>query len=152
MVNTKLSDLGSRKVSMSPGPEKIESLFGDGVSKPGDVVGIDIATGQIIAHDEGAGTTSETLKGIVADNPLVAEDTAIPTTMLTPVIIPQSGRDYRVNLTDPGGATHIQGWNIGLSADAGKFAGVATANTAGAVANLISAMANGDLVGEIRWR
>ena len=152
MVNTKPSDLGSRKIAMSPGTEKIETLLGDGVSKPGDVVGIDVATGRMVPTDIGVGTTSETFKGIVDDNPLLAEDTAITAGLPSPVIIPQSGRDYRLNITDPGGATHIQGWNIAFSADAGKCAGVATANTAGATGNLISAMANGDTVGEVRWR
>ena len=148
----KYTDLGSRDVALSGLGEIRRPALGDGVSRPGDVVGIDAATGRIIAHDEGAGTTSETFYGIVDDLPTIAANAVIPTDVGCSVIKPQSGHKYRIGITDPGGATHIKGWNIALSADAGKCAGVATANTAGAVANLSKAMANLDTWGEVDWR
>jgi len=151
MVKTKISDLGSREIAVSGLGEIRKPALGDGISKPGDAVGFDIATGRIVAHDEGVGTTAETFYGIVDDLPTIAEDTAITAGLACSVIKPQGGHVYRVGITNPGGATHIKGWNIGLSADAGKFAGLATANTAGVRGNLHKAMANGDTVGEVEW-
>lgn len=149
MANTKISDLGSRKISLSGlGEIKIPAL-GNGVAKPGDIVGITDATGKIVGIDIGA---SELFRGIVDDKPEIAENTAIADGAPCAVIIPQSGHIYRLGITDASGAV-VSGLPHKVSATAGKLEGPANTNmnTAGNMAVNTKALANGDTVMEAQW-
>ncbi len=150
MVNTKISHLGSRKIALSGLGEVKESALGDGIAKPGDLVGIIAATGKVVRTDLGAGTTSETFIGIVDDKPTIAEDTAIPDGDPLSVIKPQSTHKYRVKMEDPGGAI-IEGQPMGFSDDAGAMEDIATMGTAGVYANLDIAVVDNDTVCQVTW-
>ena len=150
MANTKLSDLGSRKVGISAGPEVIRTALSDGASIPGDMVGLDASTGQIVPHDEGATSHPDSFLGILDDIPDKAEATAQTADKPVSIIFPTSGRRYRVNVTNPA-ATVIVGWAIGTSADAGKMAVLATKNAAGADGHITKQMVTGDTVAEVQW-
>ena len=151
MVNTKISDLGSRDIALSGLGEIRRTLIADGTAKPGDLVGVIEATGKVIRTDLGIGTTSETFVGIVDDNPTYADNTATTNGKPCVVIVPTSGHVYRVKMEDPGGPI-IQGFPMGFSDDAGAMEDIATMGTAGVYANLFKSVVDDDVVCEVRWR
>lgn len=148
MANTKISDLGSRRIAISGLPEIRKPALGDGTCKPGDIVGVISATGKVVRTDIGA---SEYFEGIVDDDPTIAEDTAIADGAPLSIIYPTSGHVYRTKMEDPGGAEE-RGTPIGFSNEAGALEDLAAVNTAGLVGYLETDMANGDTVGEVRWK
>lgn len=151
MANTKISDLGSRKICVSDIDEKRIPALGNGVAKPGDVVAIVRSTGQVAGSDIGA---FEYFEGIMDDDPTIAEDTAIAAGAACSVIIPQSGHRYRIHCVDLGGAV-LEGTRMGFSATAGALAKCAAIGVAGSVIHGIcstsSLGANGDTVVEVTW-
>jgi hypothetical protein len=147
MANTKISNLGSRKISLLP-DEVRKPALGNGTAKPGDIVGITDSTGKVVGTDIGA---SELYRGILDDLPTIPEDTAIPDGVPCMVIIPRSGRFYRVACTDPSGAV-VSGLPHKLSTTAGALEGAANSNmnTAGNFGINSKALANGDTVMEMQ--
>lgn len=152
MANTKISHLGDRRIAISGLPEIRIPALGNGVVKPGDVVGIVRSTGYATGSDIGA---FEYFEGIVDDEPSLAEDTAITAGIPCSVIVPQSGHKYRVGCVDLGGAV-LEGTGMGFSATAGKLQKVTAVGVAGStvfgLAQTVSLGANGDTVVEVRWR
>ena len=148
MVNTKISDLGSRKIALSGKEEIRVPAKGDGTSKSGDAVGIAVTTGYAVRSDIGA---SELFIGILDDQPDMADDTAITAGKACSVIIPQSGHKYRVKMEDSG-ASQYKGQPLGFSDTAGAFEDVAALSTAGCVATLAKDIVDDDTVCEIYWR
>lgn len=148
MANTKISDLGTREISVQ-GNDKRVSALGDGTAKPGDLVGITDATGKVVQTDIGA---SEMFRGILDNDYKTAEDTAIPDGSPCSIIIPESGKKYNMKCKDPGGAV-VSGLAHKLSDTAGAIEGAANTNivTAGSKALNTRALANGDTVGEFQW-
>lgn len=151
MANTKISDLGSRKICVSDINEKRIAALGNGTAKPGDVVGIVRTTGYATGTDIGG---FEYFEGILDDNPNTAEDTAIVAGVACSVIVPQAGHRYRVGCVDLGGAV-LEGTRMGFSAAAGKMqkataVGVAQSTIYG-IASTSSLGANGDTVVEVTW-
>jgi hypothetical protein len=53
MPNTKISDLGNRQIAISGLPEIRKPALGDGTAKPGDIVGVIVATGRVVRSDIG---------------------------------------------------------------------------------------------------
>lgn len=151
MANTKISALGSRKISVE-GNDKTIAALGNGTAKPGDLVGITDSTLKVVDLLVG---TSEMFVGILDDLPELAEDTAIPDGTPCRVIVPESGKKYNVKCTDPTGAV-VSGLGH-LSATAGGAAGAVVGaaatsiNTAGVRWINTKALANGDTVGEFRY-
>lgn len=148
MANTKISDLGDRRIAISGLPEIRIPALGDGTAKPGDQVGITDATGKVVRSDLGA---SELWRGILDDEPTVAEDTAIPDGAPCSVIIPQGGHLYRCKCEDPTGAV-VSGTPHTWSNDAGALEDQAALNTGEVLAVNEKPLANGDTVGEFRWK
>lgn len=148
MANTKISHLGTRKISLSGNERRIPAL-GNGVAKPGDIVGITDATGKVVGINIGA---SELFRGILDDKPEIAEDTAIADGAPCSVIIPQSGKLYNIGITDAAGAV-ASGLPHKVSNSAGKLEGPANTNmnTAGNLAINTKPLANGDTVMEAQW-
>jgi len=151
MANTKISDLGDRRIAISGLPEIRIPAKGNGIAKPGDVVGIVRSTGKIAGTDIGA---FEYYEGILDDNPDLEEDTPIPDGATCSVIVPQSGHKYRIGCVDMGGEV-LKGTRLGFSASAGKMektsaVGVA-ASTVFGIASMAIIGANGDTVTEARF-
>jgi len=148
MTNTKISNLGSRRICLGTEESRIPAI-GNGVAKPGDIVGITDATGKVVGIDIGA---SEMFRGILDDLPTLAEDTAVPDGAPCSVIIPKSGNFYRIGITDPTGAV-VSGLSHAVSATAGKLVGAANTNlnTAGNMAINSKSLGNGDTVMEAQW-
>jgi hypothetical protein len=147
MANTKISDLGSRKIALSGLGEIYLPALGDGTAKPGDMVGITDATGRVVRCDIGA---SELFRGILDDLPTIAEDTAITAALPCSIIVPQPGHQYRVKMEDAGGAL-TSGQPMGFSDDAGAMEDIAGLGTAGVHAVLTKAIVDDDVVCEIQW-
>jgi hypothetical protein len=150
MSNTKISDLGSRRIAISGLPEIRKTALGNGTAKPGDVVGVASATGKVAGSDDGA---FEYFEGIVDDDPTIAEDTAIADGSPLSLIVPQSGHLYRVHTDDPGGAA-LRGTSMGFGAGAGALDQLDELNDADktTMAYLEKDQANGDTVAEVRWK
>ena len=148
MANTKISDLGDRRIAISGLPEVRKPALGNGTAKPGDIVAIDSTTGKVVATDIGV---SELFEGIVDDDPTIAEDTAIADGKPLSLLLPSKNHVYRTKIEDPAGAK-VAGQPYGFSDTAGALEGLAAANTAGCQGYLHTAVANGDTVGEIRWK
>jgi hypothetical protein len=151
MANTKISHLGDRRIAISGLPEIRLPALGNGIAKPGDVVGIVRSTGYATGSDIGG---FEYFDGILDDNPDTAEDTAIVAGVACSVIVPQKGHLYRVGCVDLGGAV-LEGTPMGFSATAGKMEKCAAIGVAGSVihgnAYTASLGANGDTVVTVRW-
>jgi len=148
MANTKISDLGN-EICLSAGEEIRIPALGNGVAKPGEVVGITDATGKVVGTDIGA---SEMYRGILDKHWKTDIDTAIGDGVRCSVVVPRSGRVYRIWCTDPAGAV-VSGLSHNISTTAGCLTGAASVslNVAGNRAININALANGDRVGEFQW-
>jgi hypothetical protein len=150
MVNTKITHLGgSRKIARSGLGEVRISALGNGTAKPGDLVGVTDATGKVVGTDIGA---SEMFRGILDDEPTLAEDTAITDGMPCSIIVPQGAHIYAIKCTDPTGAV-VSGLQHKASATAGAITGAANTNlnTAGNMCTNHEALANGDTVMLADW-
>ena len=149
MVNTDLADLNATKIEMSSGGETRVDALADGNMKPGALVGVTDATGKIVGCDIGA---SELFVGILDINIETDMDTAIVDAVPCKIIIPKSGRKYRIRTKDPGGA--VTSGNVHKIADtAGNIEGATNTGlgTAGSRCVNTRALANGDTIGEYRW-
>lgn len=149
MANTKISDLGSRKIAVSGLGEIRIPALGNGTAKPGDVVGVTDATGKVVGINIGS---SEMFRGILDDDPTLAENTAITDGKACSIIIPQKGHRYRVHCKDPSGAV-VSGLPHKFGDVAGTVLGAANTNmnTAGNCCINSQALANGDTVMEAEW-
>lgn len=146
MANTKISDLGDRRIAISGLPEIRKPALGDGTAKPGDIVGIN-SSGKVVQTQVG---TSELFDGILDDEPILAEDTAIPDGYACSVIVPQSGHLYRCKMEDAGGSV-AAGMPHAVGSTAGALEDTANLNTATPLAKLEKAIVDNDTVGEFRW-
>jgi hypothetical protein len=146
MANTKISDLGP-EIALSSGGETRIPALGNGTAKPGHLVGITDATGKVVGTDIGA---SELFHGILDKGYKTDIDTAIPDGTPCSVIVPKSGRKYRIFCTDQGGAV-VSGMPWKISETAGSLTANTNMVTAGNVALNDKAIANDDLVGEYIW-
>ncbi len=147
MASTKISDLGS-EIAMNAGEEVRIAALGDGTAKPGDAVGI-TAAGKVVQTDVGA---SELFVGFLDKSYKTDIDTAIADGAPCAVIVPRSGRGYRVACTDPTAGVPAGNGHI-FSATAGALVGAAATgiNTAGVKAINSKALVDTDTVMEIRW-
>lgn len=148
MANTKISDLGN-EICLSAGEEIRIPALGNGIAKPGEIVGITDSTGKVVGIDIGV---SELFRGILDKHWKTAIDIAITNGERCSVVVPRTGRVYRIWCTDPTGAV-VSGLPHKISATAGNLEGAANANmnTAGNQAINIKALANTDRVGEFQW-
>lgn len=146
MVNTKISQLGSRDIAISGLPEIRIPAMGDGTAKPGDLVGITDATGRVAQTGTGG---ADYFHGILDDVPDMAENTAITAGKPCSVIVPQSGHKYRVKCLDFGGAAVSGVAVIHGTAGAVTFDGAIENATLGYLAEPI---VDDDTVCEMRWK
>jgi len=144
MANTKLSDIGT-KVAIASKGKKTVSALGDGTAKPGDAVGIILATGKVVQTDIGV---SELFTGFLDINVETDMDTAIVDGVPCEIIIPQSGLDYNIQVEDPAG-DEGEGYPYTFSDTAGAMEQAASAILG--KARLASTLATGDLYGTVRW-
>jgi len=100
MVNTKISDLGSREIAVSGLSEVRRGALADGTAKPGDLVGIDDSDGK--AKQTGTAGV-DYYHGILDDLPTIAEDTAPTAGTPVKIIVPQKTHKYRSKCLDFGG-------------------------------------------------
>lgn len=148
MANTKISDLGN-EICLSAGEEIRIPALGNGTAKPGELVGVTDGTGKVVGTDIG---TSEMFRGILDKHWKTDIDAAITDGERCSIVIPQSGRLYRIWCTDPTGAV-VSGLPHNISTTAGNLTGAANTNmnTAGNRAINHKALANTDRVGEFMW-
>jgi len=148
MANTKISDLGN-EICLSAGEEIRIPALGNGIAKPGEIVGITDATGKVVGIDIGA---SELYRGILDKHWKTGIDAVITDGERCSIVVPTSGRQYRVWITDASGAVTTGNGHI-VSTTAGRLVGTAAANmnTAGNLCININVLANGDLVMECQW-
>lgn len=144
MANTTLSSIAT-KVALSAGGERRVAAIGDGTAKPGDAVGIILATGKVVQTDIGA---SELFVGFLDINVETDMDTAIVDTVPCEIIIPTSGHDYAVQIEDPAG-DEGNGYPYTFSDTAGAMEQAASAILG--IARLADTVATGDLYGKVRW-
>jgi len=148
MANTVISDLGN-EICLSAGEEIRLPALGNGIAKPGEIVGITDADGKIVGIEVG---TSELFAGIVDKHWKTGIDAVIAAGEKCSVVVPTTGRMYRLWITDASGAV-TRGNGHTVSATAGRLVGAAAAsmNTAGVLCTNTNVLANGDLVMESRW-
>jgi hypothetical protein len=142
MVNTKITDLGGRKIALSPFPEIKLGALGDGTSKPGDLVYINTSGKAVYA-------TTALFNGIVDDDPTIAENTAIADGAPLTIIKPKSGHVYRVKMADQGAGRAV-GANMVLANGTGAitYQGDTTLDI---LAQLNTAVVDDDTVCELTW-
>lgn len=144
MANTTLSSVAP-KVALSVGGEKRKPALGDGTAKPGDAVGIILATGKVVQTDIGA---SELFVGFLDINVDTDMDTAIGDGIPCEIIEPTSRHIYNVQIEDPAGDEGA-GYPYTFSDTAGALEQAASAILG--IARLASTVATGDLYGKINW-
>ena len=146
MVNTKISDLGSRDIALSAGGEVRKTAIADGTAKPGDLVGITDADGKSMQTGTGG---VDYFTGILDNDYKTAEDTAIPVGTIVSIIVPRSGRLYRVKCLDFAGAA-VQGAAV-IHGTAGAVTFHAAIENA-TLGYLNKAIVDDDTVCEVRWK
>ncbi len=144
MANTTLSSVAP-KVALSPGGESYVSALGDGTAKPGDAVGVILATGKVVQTDIG---TSELFVGFLDINVETDMDTAIADAVPCRIIVPQSAHVYNIQIEDPAGDEGA-GYPYTFSDTAGAMEQAASAILG--LARLADTVATGDLYGKVRW-
>lgn len=168
MVNTAISDIGEQ-IQCSGGAESLEPILGDGAVKAGMACG-KLTTGKAIAVDGDSATAGISFAGIMDRHYSVALDTAITDALANNVIVPKSGRIYRVFIEDPG-ATVLKGAPMTFGqTTAGSFKVIGTEGATGTLTRTLAIddtvdvveepivaylesdqIVNGDTVGYIRW-
>jgi len=142
---TKISDLGST-VCVDDLEEHLRPALGNAAAIPGDMCGIDAATGRVTGVNDG---TDENFVGILKEDKVTGTETAIGTDVPCSLIVPKSGHRYRVrclNTVD----TQEEGYPLGFSATAYKVDALADAELA--VMRLSSPMKeDNDTVAEVVW-
>lgn len=144
MANTTLSSIATQVAASAVG-EKRKSALGDGTAKPGDSVGIILATGKVIQTDIGV---SELFTGFLDINVETDMDTAIVDGVPCEIIVPQSGHEYNILIEDPAG-DEGEGTPYTFSDTAGAMEAAASAILG--LARLASTIATGDTYGKVRW-
>ena len=144
MANTTLSDVAP-VVALSVGGETRIPALGDGTAKPGDAVGIVLATGLVVQTDVGA---SELFVGFLDINVDTDMDTAIVSGVPCELIVPKSGHTYNIHIEDPVG-DEGEGFPYTFSDTAGTMEQAASAILG--IARLAGTIATGDLYGKVRW-
>ena len=150
MVNTAISDIGEQ-IQCSGGAESLEPILGDGAVKAGMACG-KLTTGKAIALDGDSATAGISFAGIMDRHYSVALDTAITDALPNNVIVPKSGRIYRVFIEDPG-ATVLKGAPITFGqTTAGSFKIVGTLS-GGTIVPLLEINTGTDVVVEniVAW-
>ena len=102
MVNDAISDLGTN-VQASAGAEEIVPCLGSGNTTPGMICYID-TNGKSQPVDGNSATAGIQFNGIQARDNAIALDTAITDELVCNLLVPHSGRIYRVFIEDVGGA------------------------------------------------
>ena len=143
MANEKLSDVAT-KVALSPGGETYVNALGDDTAKPGDAVGVILATGKVIQTEIGS---SELFVGFLDINVETDMDTAIADGVPCKIIEPKSGHNYNVHIEDPAGPEG-NGFPYTFSDTAGTLEQAASAILG--LFRLKSTVATGDLYGIVR--
>ena len=147
MTKTKLSDLGS-SVCVDLQNEKFVPALGNGSSVPGDLVYIDPANGRVAGSDK---TTAQFFTGILMESKITGTETAIVTDIPCKVVIPKSGRNYRIRCTVVAGAVDETGGGVHFDDDAGKGETTAVTLANAKLGRLSAEAAVGDTVAEITW-
>ncbi len=155
MANTAISHIGEQ-IQASGGSEHLEPVLGDGAAKAGMLCGI-LNTGKAIAIDANSATAGLHFAGIMDRHYSVALDTAITDALLNNLMVPKSGRLYRVFIEDFG-AVGLKGSPLTFATTtAGSLMVVATvtgkleSGASNIVAYIEKDVANGDTVALIRW-
>jgi len=143
MANTDLRDIGTSVIAGSEGDEEIIPALGNGVGIPGDLVSIG-SDRKIVGADLGA---SELLTGILKESKITGTETAPGDGVPCSVVVPKSGRLYRIRILDQTGAKEI-GYGLHVSATAYKATVAADVNNA--MFTLARPIANGDTVATVR--
>ena len=144
MANTTLSSVAP-KVALSAGGESRVAAIGDGTAKPGDCVGITLATGAVVQTDIGV---SELFVGFLDINVETDMDTAIVAGVPCSIIVPTSRHVYNIQIEDPAG-DEGEGYPYTFSDTAGSMEQAASAILG--LARLAGTVATGDLYGKVRW-
>ena len=142
---TTIKELGS-KVCVDDLDEHLRPALGNAAAIPGDMCGIDAATGRVTGVQDG---TDENFVGILKEDKVTGTEDAIGTDVPCSLIVPKSGHRYRVrclNTID----TQEEGYPLGFSATAYKVDALTDAELA--VMRLSSPMKeDNDTVAEVVW-
>jgi len=144
MANTTLSSIATQ-VALSAGGETKVAALGDGTAKPGDAVGIILATGKVVQTDIGV---SELFVGFLDINVETDMDTAIVDGVPCEIIVPTSAHEYAIQIEDPAG-DEGEGYPYTFSDTAGAMEQAASAILG--LARLAATVATGDTYGKVRW-
>lgn len=118
MANTKLSDLGGG-VCIDSGEELTITLLADGTAKAGWLVGQ--SAGAVTARGVDVDGNLDEMIGILMERYDTDLDTAPTAGELVKVVIPRSGRRYRVYMSDQGGAKYAGEPMVPHATDAGQI-------------------------------
>lgn len=147
MAKTKISDLG-QTIEVDNQPEKTITALGNGTLKAGNIVGINNSTKKIQALNPG---TLELGCYIVKGDGKTAIDTALPDALPVTLIVPKSGHNYRVFISDQNAAKYKGQFLKPNASVVGELTVNTNATTAGNVAILNLDVADDDRVAEVTW-
>lgn len=143
MAKTTMSQFGAG-VCVDNEKEHLVPALGNGAAVPGDLCGITAADGKVLASQTGA----VGFIGILKEDPVTGNETAIVAGVPCSLIVPKSGHRYRIRCNDLAGDYPV-GTAMGFVATDYKL-GVA-ADIVHAIARLSSPYTDDDLVCEVTW-